>query len=174
MDRPAQSTAFANGDNLPSSSSAVGHLRLLSSLLDSRFSIPGTALKFGLDGIIGLIPGGGDLIGSLLSAYIVFGAAKAGAPLHVLLRMVGNIGVDTLVGVVPVVGDLADFVWKANDRNIVLLDRHLARQSRTERTNREVSKIVLGILLASILGIVVLGMIVTYFIIRAFAAILSF
>jgi hypothetical protein len=76
----------------------------------------------GLDGLIGLIPGVGDTVGSLLSAYILYEAIKLGVPRRVLLRMATNIGLDTIVGLVPVVGDIFDIAWKANKKNMRLLD----------------------------------------------------
>ena len=105
-------------------------VRFLSRLLDEQFRIPGTRYRIGLDGILGLIPGVGDVAGMLLSTYILYEAIKLGVPRRVLLRMVANLGLDTLVGAVPIVGDVFDIAWKANKRNVVLLDAYLISQHK--------------------------------------------
>lgn len=106
----------------------LNRLRALSRLLDERFRLPGTRYRVGLDGLIGLIPGVGDTVGSLLSAYILYEAIKLGVPRRVLLRMAANIGLDTIVGLVPVVGDIFDIAWKANKKNMRLLNDYFATQ----------------------------------------------
>ena len=99
-------------------------LERLARLLDSAFAIPGTRFRFGLDGVIGLAPGVGDAVGIALSSYIVMEAWRMGVPPQILMRMIANIVVDGAIGAVPIAGDLFDFVWKANRRNIDLLLRH--------------------------------------------------
>ena len=103
----------------------VHRLRRLSQLLDNALPIPGTGYRIGIDPILGLLPGGGDTVGGFLSAYIVVEAARMGLPRKVILQMVGNIVFDGVVGIVPVLGDLFDIGWKANVRNIALLEQHL-------------------------------------------------
>jgi hypothetical protein len=103
---------------------ALARLERLVSLLDDRFSLGG--FRFGLDGLVGLVPGVGDGLGLLASAYVVLEAARLGAPRAVLLRMAVNLLLDFLVGAVPVLGDLFDFAFKANRRNLELLRRALA------------------------------------------------
>lgn len=93
--------------------------------LDERFRLPGTNVRMGLDGLLGLIPGIGDVLGGLLSAYILLEAWRLGLPNSVLVRMLSNIGIDVFVGAVPLFGDLFDIGWKANRRNVNLLLRHL-------------------------------------------------
>lgn len=100
-------------------------LRNLSFWLDSAIGIPGTRFRIGLDPIIGLLPGGGDTAGLLLSSYIVLEAAKLGASKSVLTQMAFNIVLETIAGTVPMVGDLFDATWKSNVRNIRLLEEHL-------------------------------------------------
>ncbi|HEY9699996.1 MAG TPA: DUF4112 domain-containing protein [Trichocoleus sp.] len=100
-------------------------LRNLSHWLDSAIGIPGTRFRIGLDPIIGLLPGGGDTAGLLLSSYIVLEAAKLGASRATLTQMAFNIVLETLVGTVPIVGDFFDVTWKSNVRNIQLLEEHL-------------------------------------------------
>lgn len=94
--------------------------------MDDRFRIPGTHWRIGLDGLIGLIPGVGDGVTATLSAYIVLEAQRLGVPKAILSRMLWNIAVDGLVGTIPVVGDLFDIRWKANRKNICLLNEYLA------------------------------------------------
>ena len=101
---------------------------MISKLLDNAIAVPGTSWKIGFDPIVGLIPGIGDLVGALLSGYIVVEAARAEVPTLTLARMLANVGIDTLVGAVPAVGDLFDAAWKANTRNAALLERHLTRE----------------------------------------------
>lgn len=105
----------------------------LAGLLDDAFTIPGTQLRFGLDGLIGLIPGIGDLLGAGLSSFIIALAARAGAPRPVLARMAGNVFIETLIGAIPFVGDIFDFAYKANRRNVALLDRALQNPEKTAR-----------------------------------------
>lgn len=93
----------------------------LAVLLDSSITIQGTKWKFGLDGIVGLIPGVGDLATGASSAYILFHALKMGVPLPVLMRMGFNIILESVIGTIPVVGDLFDIVFKANLRNVNLM-----------------------------------------------------
>jgi hypothetical protein len=101
-------------------------LDLLSHLLDDWFRIPGTAIRFGLDGIVGFIPGVGDLIGGIASCIIIFAAWARGVSYATLARMLINWGVEVLLGTVPVLGNLFDIGWKANRRNYALLTGSLS------------------------------------------------
>ena len=111
---------------VPQNEARLERVRLLSRLLDEQFRIPGTTYRVGLDGLLGLIPGIGDAAGALLSAYILYEAIRLGAPKTVLLRMGANIGIDTVVGAIPVMGDIFDIAWKANKKNAALLHAYLA------------------------------------------------
>ncbi|MEZ2232367.1 DUF4112 domain-containing protein [Microcoleus sp.] len=104
---------------------SLRRLRRISNLLDNAIPIPGTKYRIGLDPILGLIPGGGDLISSIFAGYIVFKSAQMGVPQETLVKMAANIVFDTVAGTVPVAGDLLDVAWKANVKNIELLDAHL-------------------------------------------------
>lgn len=97
-------------------------------LLDNKFRIPGTDIRFGWDAIIGLIPGVGDSITLLLSAVILVEAKRIGAPKSLLLKMAGNMGLEWLIGLIPLLGDLFDVYWKANIRNMELLKDYLQRE----------------------------------------------
>ena len=101
-------------------------MRVLAKLLDDSIGIPGTRWKIGLDPIVGLIPGIGDLIGAILSGYIILEAARADVPAVTLVRMLVNVGIDTILGAVPAIGDLFDAAWKSNTMNVALLERHLS------------------------------------------------
>jgi hypothetical protein len=96
-------------------------LNHLAGVLDDIFHIPGTRIRFGLDPIVGLVPGLGDIITGLLSFLIVFAAWQRGLPKIAISRMVANIAVDTLLGSIPIVGDVFDTVWKSNRMNYNLL-----------------------------------------------------
>lgn len=104
--------------------SELERLDRLADLLDSRFGIPGTSFRFGLDGLLGLIPGVGDAATMLPALYLLWRARELGVPRPVLRRMAANVGIDAAVGAVPIVGDLFDVGFKANRRNIALIRRH--------------------------------------------------
>ena len=106
--------------------------RSIARLLDTAVRIPGTNIRFGLDAVLGLIPGVGDFAGAALSGYVLLTAARAGAPTTLLARMLANVGLDALVGAVPVLGDLFDVAFKANARNAALLDGWLVRSGQGE------------------------------------------
>src|SRR5204863_3504573 len=103
---------------------SLDKLRRLARLFDAEFRVPGTDIRFGIDPLIGLLPGIGDLASPLLTVGILWHAARLRVPKVVLLRMVLNALIDAGVGVIPVVGDLIDFAWKATDWNMALLERH--------------------------------------------------
>ncbi len=105
----------------------IARLRRLAWALDARFGIPGTRFRFGLNSLLGLAPAVGDVLLALVSLYIVWEARQLGAPTSVLGRMIVNISVEVVGGAVPLVGDLFDVVFKANLRNIALLDDWLKR-----------------------------------------------
>lgn len=102
----------------------------MSQLLDSAFPIPGTSYRVGLDPIVGLVPWVGDLVSPLFTIAILWQAREMALPRVVQLRMVVNVAIDALLGAVPVVGDLFDFAWKANDMNMALLERHALSSRR--------------------------------------------
>lgn len=134
-------------------------LRALSRLLDSAIRLPG-GFRVGLDGIIGLIPGFGDLAGSVASSYIIIESARLGASTSTLLRMVLNVLVESVVGLIPFLGDLFDIVWKANEKNMALMERQLdaAPPASSPETRLKVTVfIVLAIMLIGIAGIAWLG-----------------
>ena len=115
---------------------SIERLRQLAYLLDDRFRIPGTKYRIGLDGLVGLVPGIGDAVTTLLSLYIVLEARRHGVPVSKLGRMGLNVGLDAVLGAVPLVGDLFDVAWKANRRNLALLLEHLEADRRTQHAAR--------------------------------------
>ncbi|MEL6928172.1 MAG: DUF4112 domain-containing protein [Cyanobacteria bacterium J06600_6] len=143
-------------------------LRRVSKLLDNAITIPGTKISFGLDPILGLLPGGGDTLTGGIAAYIVVEAARMGIPREILWKMVGNIVVDSVAGTVPVVGDLFDLGWKANVKNIELLEKHLdiAESSQGDRL------FIFGLIL--LLTLIVLGFaVITFFTVTWFWSLIA-
>lgn len=129
-------------------------LRSLAWLLDSSIPIPGTRLTVGLDALIGLFPFIGDLVGVLLSSYILGEAARLGAPKSLLWRMAFNVGVEGVAGIVPFAGDVFDAAWKANQRNVRLLDAWIEQPGKTARSSRHFGIAIVG---GVVLFLVLLG-----------------
>lgn len=113
----------------PDDARRLERLEWLARLLDNQVTLPGTRIGFGLDGMLGLIPGVGDTFTLLLSGWLVREAHLLGVPLPIKLRMGRNMLIDWLTGLVPVVGDLFDFGWQANQRNVRLLREYLCRKN---------------------------------------------
>ncbi|WP_148863624.1 DUF4112 domain-containing protein [Marinobacter fonticola] len=107
---------------------ALARLDSSARLLDSQFRIPFTRIRFGLDPLIGLLPGIGDATGLVLSLYLMVEAARLGAGTRQVVKMAGNVLVEFVVGLVPLVGDAFDLYWKANNRNAALLRRHIEKR----------------------------------------------
>ena len=126
----------------------MARLRRVGWLLDNSIPIPGTRFHLGIDQIIGLVPGIGDLIGGALSLYIIIEAWRLGVPRGLLARMGWNVAIDTLVGEIPLLGDLFDIAFKANIRNLALLDGFVERPVEVRRTSRGfVALLVAGLVL---------------------------
>ncbi len=132
----ARSAAVESDRQSTAAGSNVTGLRQLARLLDAAVRIPGTNIRFGLDALLGLIPGAGDIAGGVLSTFIILQAANRGASGSVLTRMVMNVAVDSIVGAVPILGDLFDIGWKSNTRNMDLLERYVARPHATRTASR--------------------------------------
>ena len=103
-------------------------LRRFARLMDEAFVIPGTNFRFGLDAAVGLIPGVGDVIGGVLSTWIIVGALRHRVPAGIIVRMVANIVIDLIFGAVPVAGDVFDFMFEENMKNMRLLELHRDRR----------------------------------------------
>ena len=144
------------------SASSLARVRTIGDLLDNALRIPGTNIRVGLDPLVGLIPGFGDLVGGLASAYIILEAARAGAPTSLLLRMLGNVGIDTALGALPIAGDVFDVAWKSNARNVRLLERHLEAPGETRSASIALALLVV---VATVL-LAVAGIALTFLLIR--------
>ena len=130
MDNTTLNTAFFNIAGGASRADRVARIDALAQLLDSAFVLPGTNIRFGIDALIGLVPGIGDAITTFMSLYIVNEARALGAPRRLIARMLANVALDSVVGAVPFLGDAFDVMWRANRRNLTLLRNHLAREAR--------------------------------------------
>jgi len=119
----------------PADAASLEQVRRLARRLDTSIRLPG-GFQVGWDAVLGLVPVAGDWAGALLSSYIVLQAVRLGASREVLLRMVGNVAVEALAGAVPFLGDVFDAAWKANTRNVRLLEDHLAAPTATRRASR--------------------------------------
>jgi hypothetical protein len=125
---PGQGDARARRD--------LERLRAITRLFDNAFEVPGTRWRFGVDALFGLIPGLGDIAGALVAVYALHVARGLRVPGSIQLHMLGNIALDALIGTVPLIGDLFDFVFKAQTRNLALLDAWLDQPQATERRSR--------------------------------------
>ena len=128
-------------------------MRDLARVLDEAIRIPGTNIRIGLDALLGLLPGGGDIAGGLFSGLIILQAARAGAPTPVLGRMLANVAIDVVVGAIPILGDVFDVAWRANSRNVRLLESWRERPAPTKRA----SAITVGAILLALLLLVALA-----------------
>jgi hypothetical protein len=134
----------------------LSQIRQISHLLDNAIAIPGTQFRVGLDPLLGLLPGLGDVAGLAFSGYILLEASRWKLPAATLWRMMANIGIDWLLGNVPVLGDLFDVVWKANHLNLQLLEAHIEHpdnQTTQDRILILAAFLVLGLLFVITAGI---------------------
>src|SRR2546423_9840582 len=118
--------------------------RALARALDTALGIPGTPIRIGLDAILGLVPGGGDIAAAVLSGYIVLIAVRRDVPAPVLWRMLGNIGVDTVIGSIPILGDVFDVVYKSNVKNVALLERYITEPATVTKRSRRLGILVIA------------------------------
>jgi hypothetical protein len=142
----------------------LAQLRTLARTMDSVFKIPGTNFRVGLDGLIGIIPGIGDFAGLVISCYFLLIAAQLQIPKLILARMGVNIIIDTIVGAVPFLGDLFDFVWTANRKNMELIERHLSSPRKTEARS--------GLFMVGVSIAIVVLMIAVFYVVKWLAAII--
>ena len=118
----------------PTRADSVARLDALSRLLDSAFPIPGTNQRVGIDALLGLIPGIGDLVSTALSSYLIWEARQLGLPRWKIARMIGNVAADTVLGAIPFAGDVFDVFFRANRRNMKILRDHLERTGALPKT----------------------------------------
>jgi hypothetical protein len=129
----------------------LARARVIARALDTAIRIPGTKIRFGGDALLGLIPGIGDAAGAVFSAYLILLGSKLGLPTSTLVRMVGNVAIDTLVGSVPIVGDVFDVAWKSNMRNLALLEQATGAASATVQPRARKGAVIAAILALLIL-----------------------
>jgi hypothetical protein len=130
----ASAQDIAGAEELAAAGKTQSDLDRLAWLLDSSIRLPG-GFRVGLDGLIGLIPGFGDAVGALISLYVVRRASALGLPKPVLARMLLNVGLEAVVGAIPILGDLFDFAFKANQRNVALARRYAVDARREQRVS---------------------------------------
>jgi hypothetical protein len=140
----------------------IERIRQAARVLDSAIPIPGTKYSFGIDAVIGLVPGLGDAVGVLFASVILFQAFRLGASKRLLTRMLYNVGVDGLLGAIPLLGDWHDVVWKANVKNVDLLERHLQQPDETARASGWFLLVVLG----AVVGMGVAAIFIAVWVIR--------
>jgi hypothetical protein len=144
----------------------VARTRRLAQVWDAALRVPGTPFAIGLDPLLGLVPGVGDALGAGVALWIVLQAARLGASASTLLHMLANVAIDALVGAVPVAGDLFDFAWKANLRNVDMLERHLADPVGAHRASTRWLVAVGAVMALLFAGVVALGVIALRVVLR--------
>lgn len=154
-ERPLEGEVLA--PETPGEREARQRLAFLAWLLDSSIPVPGTRFTIGLDALIGLVPVLGDLIGVALSSFIVAEASRLGAPRALLTRMAFNVAVEGVVGIVPLAGDVFDAAFKANQRNVRLLEAWMDQPKRTVRASRFFGAALIAGVIAFLLGVALLG-----------------
>ena len=115
----------------------ISRLKRLAGVMDAAFVLPGTTIRIGWDPVVGLIPGIGDAASAFVSGFIIYRAARLGASGPLVVRMIGNVLIDAVLGAVPVLGDFFDVGWKANIRNVELLERAVSDRKLWGRTHDE-------------------------------------
>lgn len=148
-------------------------LEILANLMDSVFEIPGTGIRFGMDALIGLVPGFGDTVTSIVSLYILQAASRHGVPRVTLMRMAANIAADYTVGTVPVVGDVFDVYWKSNRKNVELLQRHIEATPVEGRKLRRGDRLFVAGLIAGLVALLVGTITISYFVISGIVGLLG-
>lgn len=144
-------------DETPSGNVHLDRLRATARVLDDLVGVPGTRFRVGLDGVLGLVPGVGDSVTGAVSFYAMYVAYRLGAPPTVLARMLLNVLIDLVVGSVPFVGDLFDFGWKSNRKNVRLVERYALEPERIKASSR-VLLVVFGVVtVAGVVGIAFLA-----------------
>ena len=147
-----------------------GVFRWLALIMDDLLRVPGTKFRFGLDPLIGLLPGLGDTASAITSALVLFHAARSGLPKILLARMAGNILINEVIGVIPGLGDAFSFWFKSNRRNYELLRAHLDAPRRRSTTG---DKIFVGALLGLVILTILLGLVATFLIFHEIAKIIA-
>ena len=148
-------------------------LEQLSRWMDGLFRVPGTGWRFGLDAVVGLIPGVGDTLTTLVSFYVLAAGVRYRVPKVTLLRMAANIGVDYLIGAIPFLGDLFDFAWKSNQKNVELLRGRAAVSPEEARHGRASDWLFLGLLMLVLLALLVGSITIAWYLLSLVGGALS-
>jgi len=143
-------------------SNTAHDLETLARWMDSLFKVPGLELRFGLDALLGLLPGAGDVLTSLASIYILNAAQQYGVSRVTLARMTLNVVIDLLIGALPFVGDVFDAYWKSNQRNVALLRRHLAATPAVERKLRSADRLFVIAMIALVCILTLVSIVLAY------------
>jgi Domain of unknown function (DUF4112) len=117
----------------PTQADAIARVTLVAKLLDNAVMIPGLNRRVGFDAVLGLVPGIGDMVSAALASYIIWEARQLGLPRWKIVRMIGNVAVDTAIGAIPLAGDVFDVFFKANQRNLRIIHEHLGTPKRGPR-----------------------------------------
>ena len=132
-------------------------LRGIATVLDDAVRVPGTNIRFGLDALLGLLPGAGDAVTGVVAAYAIVLAARLGAPPVVIARMTMNVLIDIATGTIPVLGDIFDVGWKSNRKNVQLLERYQAEPQKVRTSSWAIVFVLLLIIAAAIVGVFMLA-----------------
>ncbi len=143
--------------NHSTSNNAYQRVRRLSQFMDNAIPIPGTSYRIGIDPLLGFFPGMGDYLTAFVSGYIVLEAGRLGVSRFTLLRMILNVIIDTIVGLIPGIGDLFDVVWKANAKNTELLEKQLAAPETREKADWLFLVMLLVIMASLLIGLTLLS-----------------
>lgn len=149
------------------------NLQRLSWLMDDLIRVPGLGWRFGLDALVGLIPGFGDTASSLVSFYLLASAVRYGVPKVTLLRMGLNLGIDYVVGSLPLVGDLFDAWWKSNQRNVALLSERATVSASEARKGKLSDWLFVGLIILLLAGMAVGAAAVSLYILLLIASLFS-
>ena len=137
-------------------SNQLSRLRTIARVLDDVARVPGTNIRFGLDALLGLLPGAGDAVTGAVATYAIVVAAKVGAPPAVIARMALNVLLDVAAGTIPVLGDIFDIGWKANRKNVQLLERYQAEPQKVRKSSWLVVGLAVFLIIAAVVGVIYL------------------
>ncbi len=135
----------------------LDRLRGIATVLDDAVRVPGTNIRFGLDALLGLVPGVGDAVTGSVAAYAIVLAARLGAPPVVIARMALNVLIDVATGTIPVLGDIFDVGWKSNRKNVQLLERYQAEPQKVSAASWVLVGVLLFVIVAAIVGVFMLA-----------------
>lgn len=154
---PKSANGTGNSPPETARAAALARARRLARLTDSAIRVPGTPIRVGLDALIGLVPGAGDVLGALIALYLPWTALRLGAPRALIGRMLANVALDLVAGAVPILGDIADVALRANTRNLELLEQWAAPRPADPPSPPRLPALALVALLATLAAVVALA-----------------